>query len=427
MKNQSKNQTQNTENEGKVKNFQELKNFIRVGDDYFKRVMQPDKSGKQYPVYLKRTKGTIIDDYGKSSLEYIKKYEGFVCVPSHINFQEEINGFFNEYAKLSYSPKEGEFKHILILIRHIFGENHVEFALDYLQLLYTKPTQRLPILLLESKERGTGKSTFGNLVSAMFEDNAVKLGNSDFESDFNAIWIKRLAIIVDETSLDKRGIMQMIKRLSTETGKTTSNEKNKSQVQIDFIGKFFFMSNDEGKALPIEKGETRFAVFKVPTFQEKGIEEIMDMEVRIQSEIPAFVHYLNNRKLYHSEQSRMYFGFDVYQTEQLKLYFENSISPLAKAVKNLVRDTFLHFPEVNELKFALRHFQQQLKDSVRGIERERLRKVIEEELGIKQSEKQRFTYYDLLKSELNPDFTPQSNGENTRPYTFRRQDFSILE
>lgn len=413
---------------GRVKNFQDLKNFIRVGDDYYKRVMQPDKRGKQCPVYLKRTKSTIIDDYGKPSLEYIKKYEGFVCVPSHTNFQEEINGFFNEYAKLSYSPKEGEFKHILILIRHIFGENHVEFALDYLQLLYTKPTQRLPILLLESKERGTGKSTFGNLVSAMFEDNAVKLGNSDFESDFNAIWIKRLAIIVDETSLDKRGIMQMIKRLSTETGKTTSNEKNKSQVQIDFIGKFFFMSNDEGKALPIEKGETRFAVFKVPTFQEKGIEEIMDMEVRIQSEIPAFVHYLNNRKLYHSEQSRMYFGFDVYQTDQLRLYFENSISPLAKAVKNLVRDTFLHFPEVDELKFTLRHIQQQLKDSIRGgLERERIRKAIEEELGIKQSEKQRFTYYDLLRSELNPDFPPLHNGENSRPYIFKRDKFKNLE
>lgn len=33
----------------------------------------------------------------------------------------------------------------------------IDFALNYLLLLYTKPTQRLPILLLESKEKGTGK------------------------------------------------------------------------------------------------------------------------------------------------------------------------------------------------------------------------------------------------------------------------------
>lgn len=96
-------------------------------------------------------------------------------------------------------------------LNHVFGAK-IDFALDYLLLLYTKHTQRLPILLLESKERGTGKSTIGNILKLLFQDNSAKLGNSELKSDFNAIWVKRLAIIVDETSLEKNTVMQMIKR-----------------------------------------------------------------------------------------------------------------------------------------------------------------------------------------------------------------------
>lgn len=40
--------------------------------------------------------------------------------------------------------------------------------LDYLQLLYLYPIQKLPILLLVSEERNTGKSTFLNFLKAIF-------------------------------------------------------------------------------------------------------------------------------------------------------------------------------------------------------------------------------------------------------------------
>lgn len=379
----TKHAIQHHETESKFRYWKEVQDYIRIGDDYLKKVSQPNRNGGFDTVYTKRSKSTITDDFSREAIKYIKKYEGFVSVPSHTNYQQEISGFFNKYAKLSYEPKDGDFDHILQLLRHIFGE-HLFFILDYFQLLYTRPQQRLPIILLESKERGTGKSTFGSLVCAMFQDNAIKLGNSDLDSLFNSIWIEKLSVVVDETSLEKNGIMQMLKRLSTETGKVTSNEKQKAQIQIEFIGKFVFMSNEEGKALPIEKGETRFAVFKVPTFSEKGTEEITDMEEKIKAEIPAFVYHLLNRKLYYPETSRMFFDLKVYQTQQLEEYFKNAYSPLAKTVINLVFDYFQHFSEINELKLSLRNIQNQLKNDVRSLERESLRKVVENELSIKQ-------------------------------------------
>jgi len=44
-------------------------------------------------------------------------------------------------------------------VKHIFGDQ-IELGLDYLQLLYQKPVQILPIVCLVSKERSTGKTTF---------------------------------------------------------------------------------------------------------------------------------------------------------------------------------------------------------------------------------------------------------------------------
>lgn len=66
-------------------------------------------------------------------------------------------------------------------MRHIFGEQ-LSVGLDYLQLLYTKPLQRLPILLFVSKERNTGKTTFLNLLKAIFGANMTFNTNEDFRS-----------------------------------------------------------------------------------------------------------------------------------------------------------------------------------------------------------------------------------------------------
>ena len=289
--------------------------------------------------------------------------------------------------------------------------------------MYTKPNQRLPIILLESKERGTGKSTFGDLLKLMFEDNAAKLGNSELESDFNAIWVKRLAIIVDETSLEKNGIMQMLKRFSTETGKVTVNEKNQAHKQIDFFGKFIFLSNEEGKALPIDKGETRFAVFKVPTFKEKRIEENPNIQADFVKEIPAFFHFLKNRELAFSEVSRMYFPMGAYHTEQLQYYYDNALTATGRAVKDLMADYFNFFQDETEIRLSIPNLCNELKNRFNYLDRPKLKKSLQDEFSLSEPKKSRYTYYSLALAEANNSSEMNGKEENYYSYLFKRESF----
>jgi hypothetical protein len=403
------------------------KKFIRVGDDYMKEVFIPDKDGRLFRMYVKRDKGTVQDDLGGKNSDFyksIRKYEGFCIVPSHTEYKQVIEGFFNEYYQISHEPKKGECKTILGFLTHIFGVPYLNFILDYIQLMYLKPTQRLPILLLESKERGTGKSTFGNLLKLIFEDNSVKIGNSELDSDFNSIWVKKLAIIVDETSLEKASIMQMLKRYSTETGKVTANEKNKAQKQVDFFGKFIFLSNEEGKSLPIEKGENRFAVFKIKTFKENNIQEDPQIEDKIRKEIPAFLYYLKNRKLHHHEESRMYFALDWYYTEQLQLYYDNSLSATAKVLRDYLIEAFSYFDDETELKYSLSNLMKELDGRYRYLERSRLQKAIQEEFGVYQNKKNRYPFHSLKEAENSTiDVLYSAKNENNYYYTFKRSQF----
>lgn len=375
-------------------------NFIRIRDDYYKIVLRPDKSGKFYKDLLRLSKTTITDDYTKGILKYINKYDDFTLVASHTNYQQVINGFYNQYHEVTHKPTQGDYVNIFHILTHIFGESHIDFILDYLQILYTNPNQCLPIILIESEEKNTGKTTFSNLLYWIFQFNAMKLGNGDLHSDFSGFWLQRLLLIVDETSLEKQGVMQMLKRLSTETGKVISNEKNKAQREVDFIGKFVMLSNDAGKALPIERGDPRWAVFKAPTFAEKGYKDDPKISEKIQQEISAFLHFLVNRTLVHPLESRMYFHPEVYHTSQLMLYYENSISLVAQAIKQLVKDSFMMFPNETELNFSITNIMDELKGNVRGLEKERVRKALNSELKIEQSAKKgRYDFFSLSGAE----------------------------
>ena len=375
--------------------------FIRIRDDYYKIVYRPDKSGKPYKDLLKLSKTTITDDHTKRILKHIPKYDDFALVASHTNYQQSINGFYNQYHEVSHKPTQGDCVNIFHILTHIFGESHIDFILDYLQILYTNPNQCLPIILIESSEKNTGKTTVSNLLYWIFQYNAIKLGNSDLQSEFGGFWLQRLLIIVDETSLEKQGVTQMLKRLSTETGKVTSNEKNKAQCEVDFIGKFIFLSNDEGKALQIERGDPRWAVFKAPTFAEKGYKDDPRIGEKIKQEIPAFLHFLINRTLVHPLKSRMHFAPEVYRTSQLMLYYENSISLVAQAIKQLVKDTFAMFPDETELKFSITNIMDELKGNIRFLERKKVRQALEKELNLVELKKNEYTYLSLLFAERN--------------------------
>ena len=155
--------------------------FIRVGTTLYKLVNQPRLNGGYVKKRIVWNNETLRQDYGKHYLATVPKYDGFCTVPDHVNYRPIVEKFLNLYESIDHKPMEGDFPSIRSLVEHIFGEQY-ELGMDYLQMLYLRPIQKLPILLLVSEERNTGKSTFLNFLKALFQNNVTFNTNEDFRS-----------------------------------------------------------------------------------------------------------------------------------------------------------------------------------------------------------------------------------------------------
>ena len=176
--------------------------YIRIGTSLYKIVQRPLISGDYIEEKILWSYETLRQDYGKNNLPEIEKYNGFCIIPDHIDYRQIHGTYLNQYEPINHVPCSGEFTHIHSFLKHIFGEQ-IELGLDYLQILYTRPTQMLPILLLVSNERNTGKTTFLRFLKMIFGKNATFNTNEDFRSQFNADWAHRLLVLVDELLLNK--------------------------------------------------------------------------------------------------------------------------------------------------------------------------------------------------------------------------------
>ena len=66
--------------------------YLRVGTTIYKRVRQPLSSGRSVETLIPWNVETLRQDYGKSYLACIPKYDGFCTVPDHTNYRREIDG-----------------------------------------------------------------------------------------------------------------------------------------------------------------------------------------------------------------------------------------------------------------------------------------------------------------------------------------------
>ncbi len=270
--------------------------FIRVGTTLYKLVNQPRMNGGYAKKRIVWNNETLRQDYGKDYIGSVPKYDGFCTVPEHVRYQPVIGKFLNLYEPIDHRPEEGGFSHIQSLVRHIFGEQY-ELGMDYLQLLYLQPVQKLPILLLVSEERNTGKSTFLNFLKALFQNNVTFNTNEDFRSQFNSDWTGKLLILVDEVLLNRREDSERLKNLSI-TLSYKVEAKGKDRDEIAFFAKFVLCSNNEYLPVIIDAGETRYWVRKIDCLQSDDT----DFLQKLKDEIPAFLHFLQRRNLSHRKR-----------------------------------------------------------------------------------------------------------------------------
>jgi len=256
-------------------------------------------------------------------------------------------------------------------MRHIFGEQF-ELGLDYMQLLYRQPTQKLPILLLVSEERNTGKTTFLNFLKAVFQDNTTFNTNEDFRSQFNADWAGKLLIVVDEVLLCRREDSERLKNLSTaQTYKVEA--KGKDRQEVNFFAKFVLCSNNELFPVIIDMGETRYWVRKVMRLDSDDTNFLQ----KLKEQIPAFLYYLQHRPLSTTKESRMWFNPALIRTEALERIMQSNRNHTEIDIVELLR-TIMESQNVDKVSFIPQDLLPLL--SLNGVKVElwHIRKVVKE-------------------------------------------------
>ena len=345
--------------------------YMRVGTTLYKVVNQPCANGGYEKKRVVWNNSTLRQDYGKNYLATVPKYDGFCTVPNHLNYQKEIEWFLNLYEPIEHKPQQGDFSHIQSLMRHIFGEQY-ELGMDYMQLLYLQPTQKLPIVLLVSEERNTGKSTFLNFLKAVFENNVTFNTNEDFRSQFNSDWAGKLLIVVDEVLLNRREDSERLKNLST-TFTYKVEAKGKDRTEIAFFAKFVLCSNNEYLPILIDAGETRYWVRKIMPLQSDDTNFLQ----KLKAEIPAFLYFLTQRELSTTQESRMWFNPRLTHTAALQKIIRSNRNRLEIEMTELLLDIMSNM-NVESVSFCLNDLVTLLLYSQVKVEKYQVRKVVQE-------------------------------------------------
>ena len=345
--------------------------YMRVGTTLYKVVNQPCASGGYEKRRVIWNNSTLRQDYGKNYLATVPKYDGFCTVPDHLNYRKEIDGFLNLYEPIEHTPQIGEFPNIRSLVLHIFGEQY-NLGLDYLQLLFLQPLQKLPILLLVSEERNTGKSTFLNFLKAVFGDNVTFNTNEDFRSQFNSDWAGKLLIVVDEVLLNRREDSERLKNLST-TFNYKVEAKGKDRTEIAFFAKFVLCSNNEYLPVIIDAGETRYWVRKINPLQNDDTNFLQ----KLKEEIPAFLFFLTQRELSTEKESRMWFNPKLTHTAALQKIIRSNRNRLEIEMAELFLDIMSNM-NVESVSFCLNDLMTLLIYSQVKAEKHQVRKVVQE-------------------------------------------------
>ncbi len=349
----------------------EREEFIRVGTTLYKLVNQPRLNGGYVKKRILWNTETLRQDYGKDFMATVPKYDGFCTVPNHVNYQPIVDKFLNLYEPIGHKPVQGDFPHIRSLVRHIFGEQY-ELGMDYLQLLYLHPVQKLPILLLISEERNTGKSTFLNFLKAIFQNNVTFNTNEDFRSQFNSDWAGKLLIVVDEVLLIRREDSERLKNLST-TLSYKVEAKGKDRDEIAFFAKFVLCSNNEHLPVIIDSGETRYWVRKINRLEN---DDTSFLE-KLKEEIPAFLYFLTRRVLSTKKESRMWFNPMLLHTTALQRIIRSNRNRLEIEISELILD-IMESVGIESFSFCLNDMMPLLMNTQVKAEKHQVRKVVQD-------------------------------------------------
>lgn len=435
----------------RISYYGQAKSFMRVGCDWYKIIYEFNIHGKIEERLKKYSIGEINRDFNQNRefIKQIPKYDAFTNEPDNMNtYKREIkvecrgviSKLYNLYHPINHLPQPGEWPTINRLLNHtgktenLQGEPMYEFLLDYLQILYLNPKQRLPVLCLVSKERNTGKTTFLEFLRLIFGDNTTILDNERFsQSKFTSHYAGKLVICIDETFIDleKKEIKERLKMLAT--GKNIWSEaKGTEAEELPNFSHLVLTSNEESNFMPIDKEENRYCVLKLDSLKNTDTEgktineDIPDMLKRMQSEVPAFLHFLQNRQLhYEPNKSRLSFVPEIYFTEVLHKVMDRTRPPLQKAIEEFITGAFFDFG-YDVLYYTEKDIMDVLKEDGFKYHKNQISDYLKHEKGMEKEHRR----YKVFKKEIRADGNTSISYDNkgdARVFTFKMADWLSKE
>jgi len=389
--------------------------YIRVGVKYYKVIEKVDRNNIIRTSLKLWDKQTIIDDYGKEFLDNIAQYDDFTLEPNNKGYTSIIGNNYNLYAPFQHEPlplkeyKDDSWPWTKKLLKHIFGEQY-KLGLEYIKVLYDMPKQKLPILVLTSEERSTGKTTFIDWIEMLFGDNSVIINPQDISNSFNSAYADKNLIMIEESRFESVQATEKLKNLATQK-KILVNTKFITQYSIPFHGKLIITSNDESKFSRVDETEIRYWVRKVPTLKGKANHAILE---ELRSEIPAFLCFLNQQPEIDTTKSRMVFEAEKLVTDALKTVKQESRSGLYKDIRLLLKDHCLNNTDVEYFYFIAKDLKNRWFRNNGKIEISYIDKVLRDEFKFDKAKMMR--YFPI--EDANQRFKPKRSG---RPYVYKNE------
>jgi hypothetical protein len=309
----------------------------------------------------------------------IPRYDAFFIEPCFDlkEYKRVLHNCYNLMEPLMWDPKPGRFDHTIQFLKHIFkGDGSITWdeenqcyqeenikadqfsvALDYLTILHQHPKQKTFVPCLVSREQGTGKTTFLEWLCTVYNGNGTILDNERFKMNFNGHYASKFIIGLDEGFLDveKKAERERLKKMVT--SKTMFLEMKGVDVkEIPYYGHLIICSNDADSLMKMEEEDTRWFVVKVDPIDKSNKDP--DYEKKLMEEIPHYLHYIQNRKIFHPKEDRLWFSPKDFETEQMRKIIQVTKARLDAVVENWIKDMFLTY-KVDELrinrKTMLRH------------------------------------------------------------------------
>lgn len=399
--------------------------YSRVGTGYHKLIHKIDRFGIDRSELKGWKKDTIVDDFTKAFLSSIPKYDDYVVEPNNDDYEPTIGNNYNVYAEFSHKPckkmdyDDKRWAWTRNLLMHIFGD-HYPLGIVYMQLLYQHPKQALPILVLISQERQTGKSTFIDWLSILFGDNMCLINPSAIGSQFNYAYATKNIIAIEESHFESKQATEKLKSLATQK-KITVNAKHVSEYSIPFYGKLVIASNDESKFSKVDSDEIRYWVRQIPTLKGKENHNILADMV---NEIPYFLYHLNTlpeldvTKL----KSRMYFTAEEIETKALESVKRESRSALHKEILLELKNYGMQNPKVEMFYFSGIDLKNAFFNKNHNYQSHYIIRTLKDDLKLEQVSQAGMRYESIKGGDFIPNGTKDKNG---RPYSFKNPYYGV--